>query len=81
MIHRIDNDDFFCEQHIVLPEKVHAFVEGKLDMGWYQLDVNLKKLSDPFDFVSLSIRRTRERTEKWRVDGNQWIPLIMDVDR
>ena len=26
VVHRIDSDGFFCEQHIISPEKVHAFL-------------------------------------------------------
>ena len=79
VIHRIDNEGYFWEQQIVSPEKVHGYLERKLDMGWYQLDVNLKKhrLSEHFDFVSMPVTKMSDRMEKWRIDSKQWIPLIM----
>ena len=79
VIHRIDGDGFFREQQIISPDKVHGFLEKKIDMGWYQLDVNLKKhrLSEPFNFVSLPVTRMSDRLEKWRIDNKQWNPLIM----
>ena len=79
VIHRIDGDGFFREQQIVSPDKVHGFLEKKIDMGWYQLDVNLKKhrLSEPFNFVSLPVTQMSDRLEKWRIDNKQWNPLIM----
>ena len=79
VIHRIDEEGFFREQQIISPEKVHNYLDRKLDMGWYQLDVNLKKhrLSDPFDFVALPVSQMSDRMEKWRISDHQWIPLIM----
>ena len=48
-------------------------------MGWYQLDINLKKarLSEPFNFVTEPVSKMSDKMEKWRISSLQWNPLNM----
>ena len=77
VMHRIDGEGFFREQHIVSPDKVRGFLKRKIDIGWYQLDINLKKnrLLEPLDLCQCQWPRwvKEHRCGGSAIDnGTQW---------
>ena len=80
VVHRIDGQGFFREQHVVSPDKVHGLLDRRFDLGWYQLDIDVgsQRLTMPFDFTSIT---TGNRTEKWRIADLWWNLMIEQADK
>ena len=65
---------------MVSPDRVHSLLDKKVDLGWYQLDVNvgMDRLTGPFDFTTVQTDRRRER---WRISDDLWEDMIEEANK
>ena len=60
----------------MFPDKVHSLLERRVDLGWYQMDIDvgMHRLTIPFDFSTV---KDGQRQEKWRI-GDEWWEEMME---
>ena len=70
IVRRLDQNGFFREQHKVALDKVEGLLERRMDLVWYQLDINVgvDRITEAFEFPA---PRPIMKTVRWRID-NHW---------
>uniref|UniRef100_A0A7S4RXZ1 Uncharacterized protein n=2 Tax=Ditylum brightwellii TaxID=49249 RepID=A0A7S4RXZ1_9STRA len=80
VVRYIDKNECFGRHVHVSMSNVIQLLENKLNLGWYQMVVNLghDRLSEPFDFATLRSARSTHM-DKYRVDNINWAEMIRNA--